>query len=161
MHFQLIFSTINLLSTGINKRWRFCRHFWIWQCHVVARRPIRHFSPVKLLLTSVTMLTRWSRSTSNFYALIGQNLTREFMRNVFVASWILFTLTAEADKVLCQLVMFLTVFFHWIEIQLLSAVFCYSWLVSLLGFWLRNTSLVKVENPISDGIIFVFTLLDA
>ena len=23
--------------------------FWTWQCHVVARRPIRHFSPVKCL----------------------------------------------------------------------------------------------------------------
>ena len=45
------------------------------------------------------------------------------------------------------------------EIQLLSGVFCYSWLVCLLGFWLRNTSLVKVGNPISDGIVFVFTLL--
>ena len=44
------------------------------------------------------------------------------------------------------------------EIQLLSRVFCYSWLVCLLGFWLRNTSLVKVENPISDGIVFVFHL---
>ena len=32
------------------------------------------------------------------------------------------------------------------EIQLLSRVFCYSWLVCLLGFWLRNTSLVKVGN---------------
>ena len=31
------------------------------------------------------------------------------------------------------------------EIQLLSGVFCYSWLVCLLGFWLRNTSLVKVS----------------
>ena len=31
------------------------------------------------------------------------------------------------------------------EIQLLSRVFCYSWLVCLLGFWLRNTSLVKSE----------------
>ena len=41
------------------------------------------------------------------------------------------------------------------EIQLLSGVFCYSWLVCLLGFWLRNTSLVKVGNPISDGIVFV------
>ena len=46
------------------------------------------------------------------------------------------------------------------EIQLLSRVFCYSWLVCLLGFWLRNTSLVKVGNQISDGIVFVFTLLD-
>ena len=44
------------------------------------------------------------------------------------------------------------------EIQLLSGVFCYSWLVSLLGIWLRNTSLVKVWNPISDGIVFVFYL---
>ena len=44
------------------------------------------------------------------------------------------------------------------EIQLLSGVFCYSWLVCLLGFWLRNTLLVKVGNPISDGIVFVFHL---
>ena len=45
------------------------------------------------------------------------------------------------------------------EIQLLSGVFFwYSWLVCLLGFWLRNTSLVKVRNPISDSIVFVFTL---
>ena len=61
----------------------------------------------------LTMVTRWSRSTFNFYALIGQNLTVEFMRKIYAASWILFTLTAEADRVLCQLVMFLTVFFHW------------------------------------------------
>ena len=47
------------------------------------------------------------------------------------------------------------------EIQLLSGVFCYSWLVCLLGFWLRNTSLVKVGNLISYGIVFVFTLLNA
>ena len=46
------------------------------------------------------------------------------------------------------------------EIQLLSEVFCYSWLVCLLGFWLRNTSLVKVGNPISDSIVFVFVLLN-
>ena len=39
------------------------------------------------------------------------------------------------------------------EIQLLLRVFCYSWLVCLLGFWLRNTSLVKVGNPILDGTV--------
>ena len=61
----------------------------------------------------LTMVTRWSRSTSNIYALIGQNLTDELMRKIYAASWKLFTLTAEADRVLCQLVMFLTVFFHW------------------------------------------------
>ena len=35
----------------------------------------------QLLLTLLTTVTRWSRSTSNFYALIGQNLTGEFMRH--------------------------------------------------------------------------------
>ena len=44
------------------------------------------------------------------------------------------------------------------EIQLLSRVLSYSWLVCLLGFWLKNASLVKADNPISDGIIFVFHL---
>ena len=57
--------------------------------------------------------------------------------------------------------MFLTVFFHLYvqnEIQLLSGVFSYSWLVCLLGFWLRSESLVKADNPILDGIVFVFHL---
>ena len=67
----------------------------------------------QVLLTLLTMVTRWSRSTSNFYALIGQNWKGELMRKIYAASWILFTLTAEADRVLYELVMFLTVFFHW------------------------------------------------
>ena len=41
------------------------------------------------------------------------DLTGKFMRKIYIASWILFPLTAEADRVLCQLVMFLTFFFHW------------------------------------------------
>ena len=99
------------------------------------------------------MVTRWSRSTSNFYALIGQNLTGEFMRKIYTASWILFTFVSTCD-------VFNSLFPLDVqnEIQLLSGVFCYSWLVCLLGFWLRNTSLVKVGNPISDGIVFVFHL---
>ena len=36
-------------------------------------------------------VTRWSRSTSNFYALIGQNLTGEFMQKIYAASGNLFT----------------------------------------------------------------------
>ena len=31
------------------------------------------------------------------------------------------------------------------EIQPLSRVFCYSWLVCVFGFWLRNASLVKIR----------------
>ena len=92
----------------------------------------------QLLSTFLTMVTRWSHSTSNLCALIGQNLTGEFMGKIYAASWNLFTLTAEADRVLCQPVMFLTVLF--------------------IGFWLRNASLVKVGNPISDDIVFVFRL---
>ena len=64
----------------------------------------------ELPLTFLTMFTRWSRSTSNIYGLIGQNLTGEIMWKIYAASWIFFTLTAEADRVLCQLVMFFTVF---------------------------------------------------
>ena len=63
---------------------------------------------------TLTMVTRWSRSSFNFYALICQNLTGEFMPKMYAASGTCF-LIAEADRVLCrQLVMFLTVFFHWI-----------------------------------------------
>ena len=53
----------------------------------------------------LTIVTPWSRSTSNFYALIAQNLTDEFTRKIYAASWSLFTSTAETDKVLCQLAM--------------------------------------------------------
>ena len=64
------------------------------------------------LLTFLTMVTRWSSSSFNFYALIGQSLTVEFMRKMYAASETCFPI-AEADRVLCrQLVMFLTVFFH-------------------------------------------------
>ena len=40
----------------------------------------------QLLLTLLTMVARWSRSTSNFYALIGQNLTGEFKWKIYAAS---------------------------------------------------------------------------
>ena len=38
------------------------------------------------LLTFRTMVKRWSRSSSNFYALTGQNLTGEFMPKMYAAS---------------------------------------------------------------------------
>ena len=113
----------------------------------------------QFLLFFLAMFTRWSRSTSNFYALIGQNLTDEFMRKIYAASWILFTLTAEADRVLCQLVMFLTFFFHWMYKMKFS---CYQESSVIHGqfvYWVFDW--VKVGNPISDGIVFVFILLNA
>ena len=44
------------------------------------------------------------------------------------------------------------------KIQLLSRVFCYSWLVCLLGFGWEMRRLSKFGNSISDGIVFVFHL---
>ena len=99
--------------------------------------------------TFFAKVMRWSRSTSNFYALIGHNLTGEFMPKIYAASWILFTLTAEADRVFCQLVTFLTVFFYKNEIQLLSRVLRYSWLVFLLVFWLRVVNVINVVNVVN------------
>ena len=99
----------------------------------------------------LTMVTRWSRSTSNFYAVIGQNLTGEFMRKMYASSWKLFTLTAEAARVFVSARDVFNYLFPLDvqnEIQLLSTVFCYSWLVcllTLLGFWLRNKLLVKIR----------------
>ena len=55
---------------------------------------------------------------------------------------------AEADS-FCHLILVQN------ERQLLSRFFCYSWLVCLLGFWLRNAPLFRViGNPSSDGIVF-------
>ena len=113
----------------------------------------------RLLLTFLTKVTRWSRSTSNFYALIGQNLTGEFMRKIYAAcvlklvyfdswSWQRFVSTCDVFNCLFPLSV-------QSQTQLLSRVFCYSWLVCLLSLWLRNTSLVKVGNPIS-----ILALLD-
>ena len=100
----------------------------------------------------LTMVTRWSCSASNFYALIGQDLTGEFMRKIYAASWELFTLT----EFLCKHVIFLTAFFHWMYKMKYSC--CYSWVVCLLVFRLKDPSLVKVGNPILDGIVFIFHL---
>ena len=58
--------------------------------HGLALRPI-----LMLWLVKIWQVSSWGK----------------FMQH---ASWNLFTLTAEADRVLCQLLMFLTVFFHWV-----------------------------------------------
>ena len=57
---------------------------------------------IQLLLIFLIMVTRWSRSSSKFYALIDQNLTGLLMWKFYAASWNLLTLIAEADRVLCQ-----------------------------------------------------------
>ena len=72
------------------------------------------------------------------------------MLSQFLAIGIFFLLIAEADRVLCHLVMF-QLSFSKILLLFLAGLF--------IGFWLRNALLVKViGNPISDGIVFVLHL---
>ena len=113
----------------------------------------------QLLLNFLTMFTSWSRSTSNwskFDRWVHADNLCSILNLVYFdsRSWQSFVSTCDVFNCLFTLDV-------QNEIRLLSGVFCCSRLVCLLGFWLRNTSLVKVENPISDGIVFVFTLLNA
>ena len=115
------------------------------------------------LLTLLTMVTHWSRSTPMFISdwlkfdrwVYAQNLCSilTLVYTFYFDSWSWRSFVSTCDVFNCLFPLDVQN-----EIQLLSRVFCYSWLVCLLGFWLRNTSLVKVGNPISDGIIFVFHL---
>ena len=108
------------------------------------------------LLTFLSV-TRWSRSTSNCYVLIGQNLTGEFMRKIYAASGNLLTDSWSWESFVssCDVLNCLFLLGVQNEIQLLSRLFCNSWLVCLLCFLLTNAPLVKViGNPISDGIVF-------
>ena len=116
----------------------------------------------QLLLTFLTKVTRWSRSTSKFLCSDWSKFDRwvhaenlcSILKLVYFDSWSWQSFVLIFDVFNCLFP--LNILQN--EIQLLSRVFRYSWLVCLLGFWLRNTSLVKVGNPISDGIVFVFHL---
>ena len=113
-------------------------------------------------LLTFLCVTRWSRFTSNFYVLIGQNLTGEFMWKIYAASgnlltdsWSWQSFVSSCDVLNCLFLLDIQN-----EIQLLSRLFCNSWLVCLLRFMLTNAPVVKViGNPISDGIVFRMSFL--
>ena len=96
----------------------------------------------QLRLTFPTV-TRWSRSASNFYVLIGQNLTGEFMRKIYAASGNLLTDSWNWQSFVssCDVLNCLFLLDVQNEIQLLSRLFCNSWLVCLLRFLLTNAPL--------------------
>ena len=121
----------------------------------------RKFNPfymqVRQSLLTFLPVTRWSRSTSNFYVLVGQNLTGDFMPKIYAASGNLLTDSWSWQSFVssCDVLNFLFVLGVQNEMQLLSRLFCNSWLVCLLRFMLKNAPVVKViGNPISDGIVF-------
>ena len=108
-------------------------------------------------LLTLLSVTRWSRSTSNFYVLIGQNLTGEFMRKIYAASGNLLTDSWSWQSFVSSCDVLNCLFLLDVQnvIQLLSRLFCNSWLACLLRFLLTNAPLVKViGNPISDDIVF-------
>ena len=106
-----------------------------------------HHSHALVTLHVQVLCYNWSKFDGWVHA---ENLCR-ILRLVYFdsRSWQSFVSTCDVFNCLFTLVV-------QNEIQLLSRVFCYSLLVCLLNFWLRNTPLVKVGNPISDGIVFVF-----
>ena len=115
----------------------------------------------QLLLTFLTMVMRWSCSTSKFYALIGQNLTGEFMQKIYAASWNLFTLTAEAERVYVYLwCLFSTGCAKWNSAAMKSLL---SFMSSLfIGYLVEKYRLLlKSEIRFRAASFSFFTLLDA
>ena len=100
-----------------------------------------------MLLTFPTIVTRWSRSTSNSYALIGQNLTGEFMRKIYAASGKLFTDSWSWQSFLLPCDVFNCLFLLDVrnEIQLLSRFFCNSWLAIIEK--LKHRVVHFTQNP--------------
>ena len=90
------------------------------------------------LLALLTIVTLWSRSTSNFQALIGQNLTGEFMRKIYAASgnlltnswsWLGFVSSCDVFNCTCPFLPDVPS-----EIEPLTRLFCviHGWFVYLL-----------------------------
>ena len=122
--------------------------FW-FQTDLRRENPASYYRQGRqLVLPLLTMVTCLSRSTSSFYPLIGENLTGEFMRKIYAASWILFTLTAESTCDVFYL-SFSTRCTKWNSAAIRNVLL---FMASLF------MSLVEVGNPISDGIVFVFRL---
>ena len=121
-------------------------------CHRQGRQLLLTFSPCQALVTFYFqfLCSDWSKFARWVHA---ENLC-SILNLVYFDSWSWQSFVSTCDVFNC-----LSPLNVQNEIQLLPGVFCYSWLVCLLGFWLTNTSLVKVGNPLLDGI--VFTLLDA
>ena len=129
----------------------------------------RKFS--QLLQAGKTVAFDFSHNGHALVTLYVQFLSSDWLKfdrlvhvEIYAASWNLLTLTAEADRVLCQLVMFLTVFFHWMYKMKCS---CYQessvihgWFVyRLIGWEMRRLSKLKILFRMES---FLFsTLLDA
>ena len=158
--FQMIASSSSIFLKCIwNKSclWAAFLKFW-FRTDFGRQNSTRFYMQARQSLLTFLTVTRWSPSVSNFYVLIGQNLTGEFMRKIHTASgnlltdsWSWQSFVSSCDVLNC---LFLPGVQN--EIQLLSTLFCNSWLVCLLRFMLTNAPVVNkvIGNSISDGIVF-------
>ena len=117
--------------------------FWLFS----SRSRVGHALRPILILWLVKKFNRWVHA-QNLCSILNLVYFDSWSWQSFVSTWdvfnCLFPLNVQG------------------EIQLLSTVFCYSWLVCLLGFWLRNTSLWQSRKADFGWHPFLFfTLLDA
>ena len=99
----------------------------------------------------------WGRGWLYVQFLCSDWSTGEFMRTISSASGNLLTDSCSWQSFVssCDILNCLFLFDVPNEIQLLSRLFCNSWLGFLLRFLLTNAALVKfIGNPISDDIVF-------
>ena len=60
-------------------------HYQIFRFQTdLKRKNSASFLKIQTRRPYITMVTRWPRSTSNFYALIGQHLKGAFMRKIYI-----------------------------------------------------------------------------
>ena len=106
---------------------------WPW----MQKFSVSYYRQRQLLLTFLSMVTHWWCSTSNFYALIGQNLTGEFMQKIYAASWNLFTDSWSWQRFVSTCDVFNSLFPLDVQIwiHMLSRVICYSWFVYWVFGW--------------------------
>ena len=107
----------------------------------------------QLLLTFLTMVMGWSRSDwSKFDRWVYAENLCTILNLAYFDSWSWQSFVSTCDVFNCRFPLDVQN-----EIQLLSGVFCYSWLVCLLGFWLRNASLVKIRYSYFGWHLFLFS----
>ena len=97
-----------------------------------------------LFLTFLSIVTRRSCSMSNSYGLIGQSLTSEFMWKMYAACGNLFTDSWRRQSFASSCDVFNCLFLLGVQndIQLLSRVFCISWLE--IRVWMESFSKVSL-----------------
>ena len=112
----------------------------------------------QLLLTLLTMVTLYLQFLCSDWSKFDRWVHAEDLCSILK---LVYFKTAEAERVLCQLVMFLTVFFHWMHKMKFSC-YCRSLLLFMASWFLVEKYITcQNRNPISDGIVFVFhQLLD-